>query len=280
MPLWPLPTATKRRAVSRSATSVAYTNVVSGGTAHTKGNWAQITASAPIDVKYLFLRGNTTAATGAATPFLMDIGVGAAGSELVVFPNLDCGFTPGNWSAIVPVDIPAGTRIAARMQGLTTGTTFQVVFDMIGEVDIAGGPAGVAQWVAYGADTANSRGTAVTPGNSGAWGSWTQLGTTSTEHDYWIARADMGANSNTTAINYRCQLAFAVNATEATACVTSGTHLELPQAFAVTTSEVLNQYHFDFDPDYAPAPAGIGIWCRAAASGTAQTIYVAAYGGK
>lgn len=280
MPLWPLPTTAKRRAVTRTATSVQYTTLTSSASANVKGAWAQLTASCPVDAKALYLRGNGFNATGVASPGLVDIAVGGSGSELIVFPDLDVGFTPANASWIVPCDIAAGQRVAARLASPRTSTTLQIVADFLGEVDIAGGPAGVAAWATYGVDAGNSRGAAVTPGNSSAWGSWAQLGTTSADHDVWLARADMGGNSNTTAVNYRAQMAFAPDATAASLCATNGTHLELPQAFAVTTSEVLNQYHYDDWGLYAPVPAGTPIWCRATCSGTAQTIYVVAYGGK
>lgn len=281
MPLWPLPVGPVRRAVSRSTSSIAYVNVVSSGSAHVKGNWAEVFASTPIDAKYLFLRGNGTNASGAASPFLLDVAIGASGSETIILNNLDVGFTASNATWLIPVQIPAGTRVAARMQGARTSVTFQTLWDLLGDETLAGGPPGVAQWVTYGADTANSCGTGVTSGNTNTWGSWTQIGSaTSTDHDYWIARADMGAQTAVTNINYRFQMAFAPNTTAAGTCVTNGTHLELPNTGAGNTAEILYQYAFDSDPTYAPTPAGTNIYVRGAASGTAQTVYIVVYGGK
>lgn len=280
MPLWPLPTSPVRRAVSRTASSVSYTSVVSSGTANAEGAWAQVTASCPIDTKALFLRGNGFNSSGVASPGQLDIAVGASGSEQVILADLQVGNSPANASWIVPCSIAAGQRIAYRLASPRTSVTLQLVTDFLGEDSVAGAFPGVARWVTYGADTTNCRGTAVTPGASGAWGSWTQIGTTSNDHDLWIARADMGAQTATTAINYRCQLAFGPDATAAGLCATNGTALELPNTFANTTSETLNQYHYDDWGVYKPVPSGMGIWCRIAPSGTGQTVYVTVHGGK
>ncbi|MCI0564362.1 MAG: hypothetical protein MN733_38305, partial [Nitrososphaera sp.] len=85
---------------------------------HIKGSWVQLIASTtyPAKMAYIALDGN-----GAAGPdFLVDIGVGAAASEVVVFPNLICG-SAGNrqikFMYLFPCDIPAGSRISARSQG-------------------------------------------------------------------------------------------------------------------------------------------------------------------
>lgn len=279
MPLWTLPTANKARGVSRTSSSVSYTSVVTSSSANTKGSWAQVTASCPINTSTLFIRGNGFNSTGVASPALMDIAIGASGQEQIVLANLDVGFSATNAYWVIPVNIPAGQRIAYRIQSPRTSVTFQTVTDYIGEIDTIGGAAGVVKWSTYGADTTNSRGTAITPGNSGTMGSWVQIGTADNDHCYWIARADMGANAATTAINYRCQLAWGPNTTAASLCVTNGTHLELPNTFALTTAEILNQYQYDYDPTYMPVPADTPIWVRATGSGTAQTIYVIVHGG-
>ena len=91
---------------------------------------------------------------------------------------------------------------------------------------------------------------------------------------------EYAARAATTAINYRCQMACAADTTAASLCVTNGTHLELPNTFALTTAEILNQYHYDDWGIYDPVASGTPIYVRAAASGTAQTIYVIVYGGK
>lgn len=48
----------------------------------------------------------------------------------------------------------------------------------------------------------------------------------------------------------------------------------------MTTSEAQTQLQLaGRGTVYEPVPAGLGIWARASASGTAQTVYLTAYGG-
>lgn len=95
-----------------------------GGTANTKGSWAQLTASSPANVQALFgvvgFNGDTARITNGR--MLLDIGIGAASSEFVAVPNL--GFCwSSSWDGpndviiqAVPAAIPSGTRVAARAQ--------------------------------------------------------------------------------------------------------------------------------------------------------------------
>lgn len=115
-----------------SPTSSRGVAVDPGGTAHTKGSWAQITASTPADIGAMFgLIGQNADVTRTATAsMLLDIGIGDAASEFVLYPDafLSWGSThdgPSNCPRIPPFAcaVPSGTRIAARAQcsGITAG---------------------------------------------------------------------------------------------------------------------------------------------------------------
>lgn len=91
-----------------------------GGTIETKGAYSEITSSLTFDISYFVLAvgiQNNTVRTSAR--FLMDIAVGAAGSEVILLPDQfyvcastgDC-LLPA--SICWPCSIPAGTRVAAR----------------------------------------------------------------------------------------------------------------------------------------------------------------------
>lgn len=96
-----------------------------GAAANTKGAWAQITASCPNDIGAMFglIGHNGDVARAAAAAMLLDIGIGAAASEFVLYPNASL-----KWSTVtdgptncprIPVfacNVPATTRIAARAQ--------------------------------------------------------------------------------------------------------------------------------------------------------------------
>lgn len=94
-----------------------------GGTANTKGSWAQMTSSCPNDIAAMFglIGYNNDTTRAASATMLLDIGVGSAGNEFVYYPNAGVrwGATrdgPSNCPRI-PVfaaDVPSGTRIAAR----------------------------------------------------------------------------------------------------------------------------------------------------------------------
>ncbi len=102
------------------------TTATASGTANTKGAWAEVVASAAADY-FGFLwsaQGNGSGAlTSAACQF--DIGIGAAGSEQVLVPDLCFQIVNdenvlctrrGSMEALIETPVKAGTRIAVRMQ--------------------------------------------------------------------------------------------------------------------------------------------------------------------
>lgn len=106
-----------------------------GATANTKGAWAQLTASTTADIHGLLIgidSAGVTGSVGTRNTMLLDIGIGASGSEQVLIPNLilihqqNAGAINSTWPdyfQMIPVQIPSGTRIAARCQsGLNTAT--------------------------------------------------------------------------------------------------------------------------------------------------------------
>lgn len=97
-----------------------------GGTANTKGSWVDMTASCPEDIGGMFgcigSNGDVARSLTAARA-LLDIGIGAAGSEQVIYGNAGFAWTTTFDSPYMGIRIPpfacsilAGTRIAARAQ--------------------------------------------------------------------------------------------------------------------------------------------------------------------
>lgn len=113
------------------------TQIDPGGTANTKGSWTQITASTAEDYAALMMIVGSNAATVHNTAnFLVDIGVGGSGSEVVLVPNL---YTHSNNTndfyqprcfGPFPCDIPAGSRLSIRAQSSTNQATNRL-FDAI-----------------------------------------------------------------------------------------------------------------------------------------------------
>ncbi len=104
------------------------TSIDTGGTANTKGAWVQLTGSTARDYCGLFLhfdnQTETTSPLGVLS--LIDIGIGAGGSEIVLLPDISFWqfITPPvpSFFPFVPVSIPAGTVVSARAQGHTNST--------------------------------------------------------------------------------------------------------------------------------------------------------------
>lgn len=94
-----------------------------GGSSNTKGAWVELTAATAIPIKFLILcighAEDTTRSTGGRT---VDIGYGAAGSEIVLVPDIALISSSGTdnvtplFNGAYVVDIPAGTRLAVRAQ--------------------------------------------------------------------------------------------------------------------------------------------------------------------
>ena len=87
---------------------------ITGGAANTKGVYSQLMASTTFDAAAIMLDVNTNFGD---TNYLLDIAVGAAASEQIIFPNLALAFNVGMAESIlIPIAIPAGSRLSARCQ--------------------------------------------------------------------------------------------------------------------------------------------------------------------
>lgn len=165
--------------------------LVSGST-HTKTAWVEFVTSTPIDADGLFvslMNGNA-----ANHSFLVDIAIGAAGSEVVIASNvLVAQLANVPLQLFLPFAIPEGSRIAARAQASATPTAVWLRFMLTAGGTLATPPGG--RLLTFGATTGTTRGIALT-GNNGSFGSWVEL-TASTSADVaalWIIAGNV-ANS-------------------------------------------------------------------------------------
>jgi len=97
--------------------------VPSDTTAHVKGAWVELSASLPNDVTGIFI-SNALFSLGGKS--VVDIGIGAVASEVVLVPELffytiGGGGSGGNVSHFIPINIAAGTRVAMRCQSASAG---------------------------------------------------------------------------------------------------------------------------------------------------------------
>lgn len=108
------------------------TSVDPGATLDTKNAWAQLTASCN-RVKWLAVAiGNQGNSAMGTARWRLDIGVGAAASEKIVIPDILVATSTQSdvvWPTTVclPIDIPAGQRIAARAQCSITQATDRLI---------------------------------------------------------------------------------------------------------------------------------------------------------
>ncbi len=97
---------------------IATTTVSANASANTVGSWVQLTASSAIDCVFIYVRAGGFSNIGPNGA--VDIGVGGAGSEVVVLQQLITAFHDTNGVTnsvyLLPTAIPKGSRISARSQ--------------------------------------------------------------------------------------------------------------------------------------------------------------------
>lgn len=159
--------------------------LTASSTVHTYGSWSTLIASVEADTSALHIQVlNATSAT--ATAAILDIGIGAAGSEVSLF-QMTIGSATNN-RYLVPIQIPSGSRIAARMQSVISSrqATVQVApIWTVGEFKAA--PTADT----YGLNNATSRGVSLSTNNA-----WTTI-TSSTTRPYRALSTHLGVSSTT-----------------------------------------------------------------------------------
>lgn len=179
-----------RRSAASSADLIA-----AGSPVHTKGTWLQQIASTANDAQGIWIDFSFGSPTSA---FLVDIGTGAASSEVVVIADIACASSP-NWigaegGAFFPLHIPAGTRVSARVQSNVLGDTCSCAITM---VDVKGTSVGFNTCETIGTISASSRGKSVDAGGvANTKGAYSEL-VASTSGNYKYCAISIGANGDT-----------------------------------------------------------------------------------
>jgi hypothetical protein len=216
--------------------SSAEVSLTANTSAHTKGSYSELIASTSANAGLLVLMVQDIAAAATNTATLIDVATGASGSETAIISNLAVGGAlttagPTGVAVPVPLKIPSGTRISARIQSVVTGgkaATAQVfLFDVGG--DYATAPTSVD---VIGGNTANSQGISF----SGASGTWVQA-TASTSQAY-RAVAIMPSTHSTGIATIAPQLELGVGA--------SGSE----QVFGLTVAAYSNNETVQSSPPY------------------------------
>lgn len=159
--------------------------LTASSSAHTKGSWVTIIDPIPYNVQALILVSDQCTAPLCLT----DFGLGAAGSEQVIIPNVPVQI--GNLAiehmcpCLIPLSLPSGQRLAGRAQasvGLEV-VTWNVILIGGGYSNIMG----LGRVVNYGAVTGTSRGTSIDPGGTAnTKGAYTQIVASSSRPIKWL----------------------------------------------------------------------------------------------
>lgn len=253
-------------ALSRCERQEMSNGLASRGAANAKGAYVQIKASTGFQYNAIQVQLDTDG--GGGQTFLVDIAFGGAGSEVVIIPNIlidSARAVHQNMvDLIIPIQIPAGTRLAARCQEVGGAGTRDVIVTLIGRAGGANYPQPSGGLIVnYGAITASTNGVLVDSGAvANAYGAWTEI-SAATSRDHSGIIAVLGSNKQTSTLvdtNYFFQIGVGG----------SGSEVAIAE-FASATSSALNRFHVNTFDVAAQIPSGTRLAMRAkcVASGAA-----------
>lgn len=202
---------------STPGTSGAGTVVAAHASANTKSSWVELIASADFEVHAITLHIAGDSNAGAVRKNLYDIGIGGAGSEVVIISDIlhtgpdNVVTTAAQWMAFLPIHIPKGSRISARHQSSTGSENGVVQITLHGAADHW-------PWKSFdnadgiGVDTADSGGTTHTFGVSGTFSTWANIGSTLGKN-YGAMLPIVSTGSDTTMSQVACYIQIGINST-------------------------------------------------------------------
>lgn len=119
------PRASNSNGINTSTTAPVEVIAQASNTINTKGAWIEYIASTSQDTQWIEIAAYNNFLNGSDTSALLDVGIGASGSEQVLISNLACGHKASfsNQSGLpeiqmFPVEIAAGTRVSIRVQSV------------------------------------------------------------------------------------------------------------------------------------------------------------------
>jgi hypothetical protein len=149
--------------VGSNLTNSGPLNVVSGGSAYTKGAWVELTSSTPSDTSWVMVQcdGNDAFSVNWA----YDIGIGASGSEIAIVQNIVSNMgQPNETTLMFPLSIRKGTRVAARGSCNGTSENGSIKLTCFENSALSSGCGSAID--TYGFNAATNLGVAVDPGGS------------------------------------------------------------------------------------------------------------------
>lgn len=249
--------------------------VTASATPNTDGASVSILANIGHDVEYLLIgihSGNTTATE---VNMLLDVLTDPAGGSTwdtdPLINDLIAGFTTtptagtaafSTWYHF-PIWLKSGHSIGARVRSNTASETCAVAAFAYGGNGNPGSWWCGSRVTTIGVDPASSLGTDHTAGNSSAFSSWANFGSTLLADAGAIQYAIGGASNSTNNLGYFFEFG-------------AGSTRIGPRIFK-TTGSAENSWYLPAGPIFCSIPAATQLQVRAACSGTAQALDVAAY---
>jgi hypothetical protein len=138
--------------------SIGAVTVTADATPHVKGAWTELVASTAAVSDYQIFVVNIPLPASTNTASLIDIAVGASGSEIPIVENIAVG-SNGNIPIAMVARIPAGSRLSARNQSAVISKTATIATTLFDTGNFSVAPAFLD---VLGTSTANSQGTNVT----------------------------------------------------------------------------------------------------------------------
>src|SRR5262245_12573571 len=251
------------------------TVVTSGASSSTKGSWAELIAATAFDSYLAVVSMAGVQGTTLSSKACLDIGIGAA-TEEVLIPDLLAGAAssvgtasdtcgPKLWT--FPLFIPSGSRLSARFACERTSFATRVAIWLYGGNGYPPFRVG-SKVTTYGVASVPT-GITITPGASGAEGSWTQI-VNATSEDHFAVVPSFQVSGTTVSIRVL------------TIDIGVG---------AATEEEIAAQYWFPHEsvegcagptppfPAWADIPSGTRLAMRASCSGAAGGAYEVALHG-
>lgn len=228
----------------------------------TKGTATELLSAAQVsfDVYWVRILVSNVGTGGVTSETAVDLLGGSSTEEVLIANMLAGGASSGTRAPRVwdfPLYIPAGTRLAAQAASVRTGINITVGIQLYGGDGIP--PWRVASKITtYGMGTVPN-GTAITPGASGAEGSWTQIVASTTE-DHWGFVPSFQVSADTTVNARGLSVDIGVGAS-------SEVEIGGPYIYETDTAEIMSGPYCTL-PAYQDVPGGSRLALRASNSGT------------
>ena len=243
---------------------------VTVGASNADGATATLLTALGHDVHYIVVGINGATSSGRAQYTLLDILQDPAGGTAwaSLIDDLVCGYTLIFLNTVVgmmwyhfPVFVKSGSSIGARARtSISTGIGNARVF-----ISAFGNPSRPEMWwcgqgvETLGVTAASSVGTSLTPGNTGSYGSWTNIGGTTNAPYGAIQCGTNGTDASAAALAYYFQVGY--SSTQLPGSPTMG------QVYTTAEDGMISRPNA---PIWCDIPSGTQMQMRATCSGTAE----------